>query len=74
MRLLRVRKAADLLANTFLSVKEVMCEAGLTNQSHFVRVFKREYGLTPTRYRASRVGDGRTAGERPAPAAAAVKE
>lgn len=74
MRLLRVRKAADLLATTFLSVKEIMCEAGLTNQSHFVRVFKKEYGLTPTRYRAARVGDGLPAGERLAPTAAAVKK
>ena len=53
MRLLRLRKAADLLATTFLSVKEVMAKAGLTNQSHFVRLFKRVYGQTPTGYRAA---------------------
>ena len=52
VKLLRLRKAAELLATTFLSVKEIMTETGLKNQSHFVRVFKRTYGLTPTRYRA----------------------
>jgi AraC family transcriptional regulator, arabinose operon regulatory protein len=74
MRLLRVRKAADLLATTFLSVKEIMCEAGLTNQSHFVRVFKKEYGLTPTSYRASRLGEGLPVSELGAASAAPVKE
>jgi transcriptional regulator GlxA family with amidase domain len=52
VKLLRLRRAAELLATTFLSVKEVMTETGLKSQSHFVRVFKRAYGLTPTRYRA----------------------
>ena len=33
---------------------EVACDAGFADQSHFTRVFKSAFGLTPTRYRALR--------------------
>jgi AraC-like DNA-binding protein len=51
LRLLRMQRAKDLLENTFLSVKQIMAKIGVTDESHFVRDFKRTYGFTPARYR-----------------------
>jgi len=50
---LRMRQAATLLTTTFLSVKEIVRRVGLTDESHFVRDFKRLYGRTPSEYRHS---------------------
>ena len=47
----RLERAEVLLRTTFLTIKEVMSESGLTSMSHFVQYFKRRYGLTPTAYR-----------------------
>jgi len=47
----RLQRAEFLLRTTFLSIKEVMIEAGLTSSSHFVQYFKRRYGVTPSGYR-----------------------
>lgn len=52
LRLLRMQKAKELLESTFLSVKQVMSRAGVADESHFVRDFKRAYGLTPAQYRS----------------------
>jgi len=51
LRELRLQRAEVLLRTTFLSIKEVMIEAGLTSSSHFVHYFKRKYGATPSGYR-----------------------
>ena len=51
LRQLRMRRARELLETTHLSVKQVMACVGLTDESHFVRDFKKSYGLTPARYR-----------------------
>lgn len=51
LKSLRMQQAATLLATTFLSVKEVVRRVGLTDESHFVRDFKRLHGLTPSEYR-----------------------
>ena len=51
LRLLRMRKAKELLENSYLSVKEVMARVGLTDESHFVRTFKKTYGCTPAKHR-----------------------
>jgi AraC family transcriptional regulator of arabinose operon len=47
----RLERAEVLLRTTFLTIKEVMSESGLTSMSHFVQYFKRRYGATPTAYR-----------------------
>jgi AraC-like DNA-binding protein len=47
----RMEKARELLETTLLSVKEVMGGVGLSDGSHFLRDFKRRYGVTPTQYR-----------------------
>ena len=51
LREARLRRAADLLRNSFLSVKEIRCRAGLWDKSAFIRDFKKNFGLTPTEYR-----------------------
>jgi AraC-like DNA-binding protein len=46
-----VPQAATLLTTTFLSVKEIVRRVGCTDESHFVRDFKRIYGVTPSEFR-----------------------
>ncbi|MCU1310849.1 MAG: cdhR 1 [Candidatus Angelobacter sp.] len=54
VRVLRLRKAKDLLESTFLSVKEIMAVVGFADLSHFVRDYKQEFGETPSQTRASK--------------------
>lgn len=51
LKALRMQQAAILLTTTFLSVKEIVRRVGLADESHFVRDFKRLYGVTPSEYR-----------------------
>jgi transcriptional regulator GlxA family with amidase domain len=51
LKSLRMQQAATLLTTTFLSVKEIVRRVGCTDESHFVRDFKRMYGMTPSEYR-----------------------
>ena len=53
LKSLRMQQAATLLTTTFLSVKEIVRRVGCTDDSHFVRDFKRIYGVTPSAYRNS---------------------
>ncbi|MCL5023980.1 MAG: response regulator transcription factor [Nitrospirae bacterium] len=47
----RVRKAAKLLDEPYLTVTEIAFSAGYENVAHFDRVFRAVYGLSPTEYR-----------------------
>lgn len=51
LKTLRMEQAAILLTTTFLSVKEIVRRVGCSDESHFVRDFKRIYGVTPSAYR-----------------------
>ena len=51
LKTLRMQQAATLLTTTFLSVKEIVSRVGFSDESHFVRDFKRLYGVTPSEYR-----------------------
>ena len=51
LRFLRMERAKDLLESSFLSIKEIGHRVGLNDESHFVRDFKKAYGVPPTRYR-----------------------
>ena len=53
LKSLRLQQAATLLTTTFLSVKEIVRRVGCTDESHFVRDFKRMFGKTPSEYRNS---------------------
>jgi len=53
LKAFRMQRARELLETTFLSVKEIISSIGVNDQSHFIREFKRTYGLTPAQYRMS---------------------
>lgn len=50
-RVLRMEEARKLLETTFLSVKQVMAEVGIRDESHFVRDFKTHHGMYPSELR-----------------------
>jgi AraC-like DNA-binding protein len=47
----RLQQAAYLLANSYLSVKEIARSVGYEHVSSFIRAFERKYVLTPTHFR-----------------------
>lgn len=49
--LLRLEKAAAMLCGTTESVTEICYMCGYKNLSHFLRSFKKKYGLSPKQYR-----------------------
>lgn len=49
---LRVKRAAQLLRSTFLSIKEISSLCGVRDGGYFVRELKKQYGLTPSAFRA----------------------
>lgn len=51
----KLLKANDLLVSTDLSVSEICYEVGFNDTSHFTKLFKLKYNLTPSNYR-NRVG------------------
>ncbi len=48
---LRVERAASLLGTSFLTIKEIAFQTGSGDISHFVRDFKKYYGVTPGEFR-----------------------
>lgn len=59
LKLLRMQEARVLLETTFLTIKEIVAKVGLTDESHFVRDFKRINGCTPAQYRQMLVFEAR---------------
>ena len=53
LKTLRMQQSTVLLTTTFLRVKEIVRHVGLADESHFVRDFKRLYGMTPSEFRNS---------------------
>lgn len=51
----RVQNARNLLENTNRSCTEIAYETGFNDQSYFIRHFKRLTGITPARYRRTRM-------------------
>jgi len=51
IRRLRLQRACALMANSRLSLSTIAFEAGFSDQSHFVRVFRRSLRTTPGLYR-----------------------
>ena len=47
----RVRRAAQQLTATDRSISEVAEEMGILDVNYFAKIFKRTFGMTPTRYR-----------------------
>jgi transcriptional regulator GlxA family with amidase domain len=53
LRSLKMEKARNLLATSPMSVKEIMLMVGYKSKSHFVRDFRRSFGVAPSEYRGS---------------------
>lgn len=51
LKSLRLQRAKQLIDSTFLNTKEIMKRVGMRNESHFVREFKKVYGLPPGSYK-----------------------
>ena len=51
LRRLRIEWAADQLRDGGSTVAEIALRAGFYDQSHFTRVFRRQYGVTPAAWR-----------------------
>jgi AraC family transcriptional regulator len=51
LRRRRIRQAQDLLAGSNLTITTVAADCGFYDHSHFIRIFKRLTGFTPSRYR-----------------------
>ncbi|WP_192350125.1 AraC family transcriptional regulator [Algoriphagus sp. Y33] len=51
----KLLKAKSLLASTDFSVSEICYEVGFSDTSHFAKLFKLKYNLTPTEHRRSKV-------------------
>jgi transcriptional regulator GlxA family with amidase domain len=49
-----MRRVAELLKTSDLSLNEILASAGVADKSHFLRTFKQTYGVTPSRYRGPR--------------------
>lgn len=47
----RLQRAAHLLANTNMSVKEIACAVGYEHASSFIRAFERQFEKAPRRFR-----------------------
>jgi transcriptional regulator GlxA family with amidase domain len=48
---LRLERAADLLADPSLRVKEIQSRVGIADASHFARDFRDRFGTSPTEFR-----------------------
>jgi len=57
LREIRVHRAADALARSSTPLAQIALDAGFADQSHFTRVFRTAYGVTPQRWRALRSVD-----------------
>ena len=48
---LRLKQAAELLENSFLSIKEIRHATGFCSKNIFIKCFKKKYHLPPKEYR-----------------------
>jgi ligand-binding sensor domain-containing protein/signal transduction histidine kinase/DNA-binding response OmpR family regulator len=50
MRTVRLNKAKEIMASEDVLVNEVMFRVGIQTQSYFTRIFKAEFGITPSQF------------------------
>ncbi|WP_276356347.1 response regulator [Cohnella caldifontis] len=50
----RIRKAAELLRSTHLSIADISAQVGYPNDSYFCKIFKHHHGISPAKYREGR--------------------
>lgn len=56
IRIVRLNKAKELLANPSLSIAAIALDCGYNDPGYFARIFKQEYGITPQEWRNSKAG------------------
>jgi AraC family transcriptional regulator of arabinose operon len=56
IRRVRLQMARELVESTTLSVKETSAQVGYESVSHFIREFRKSFGLTPAEHRRRRGG------------------
>ncbi|HSB29554.1 MAG TPA: helix-turn-helix transcriptional regulator [Pyrinomonadaceae bacterium] len=64
LKSVRLRQAEILLRTTFLSVKEIVTQLGMTSGSNFARAFKKTFGVSPTAYRLLNRTSGKSGNRR----------
>ena len=47
----RIERAAIMLHKTDMQIQDIASNVGLVDVNYFIRVFKKKYGMTPTKYR-----------------------
>jgi AraC-like DNA-binding protein len=72
LRKLRLRVASRWLVHGRQTLAEVAAACGFADQSHFTRVFRRQFGVTPRVYRDRHTGGDEVAG--PVPKSAASRQ
>lgn len=55
LRQVRLEKAQILLIDSNLSVNDISAYIGYENPEHFIRLYKREFGITPSSYRKLKI-------------------
>ncbi|MCQ6560639.1 helix-turn-helix transcriptional regulator [Paenibacillus mendelii] len=56
MQSLRLRAAMSLVSSSEISVTEICYNCGFNSYTHFIRAFKKKYGMAPNAFRKSMVG------------------
>ncbi|WP_342085445.1 hybrid sensor histidine kinase/response regulator transcription factor [Dyadobacter sp. OTU695] len=56
IRIIRIRRAANLLEKSQLTVSEIAYQVGFNNPKYFTKLFKEEYQVLPTAYRKKQTG------------------
>jgi hypothetical protein len=52
VRMIRLKKARAFLLGGNMKIETISEAVGYPNVEHFIRLFKREYGMTPAQYRS----------------------
>ncbi|HBO36348.1 MAG TPA: hypothetical protein DD633_07285 [Sphaerochaeta sp.] len=55
IKTIKLQKATQLLVNSDMTIAQIVDEIGYTDNSHFYRVFKQCYGITPIQYREQKM-------------------
>lgn len=51
IRMIKLKRAAQMLVNTDYSISEILYEVGFTNPSYFTKCFKQQFGVSPKEYK-----------------------
>lgn len=49
----RIKRAKEVLCTTGMTIQEVAAEVGYNDEKYFSRAFKKEKGMTPSKWRAT---------------------